>query len=101
MVKGMSCITHSNTVKYESLVSAAARGVSASKWCRQTETPPAKAAKWQSEPQFTRDVQESRGKLLGQTVGKLTGAVNCGADAMIQVAGSARRTPRGSPPGGP
>ena len=74
---------------YESLAPAAAIGVSPAKWCRQTETPLATAAKWQSKPEFKEDVQKARSRLLDRAVGKFTGAVNAMADAMIQLAGSA------------
>lgn len=89
----MARSTHCNAEKYESLVSAAAMGVSPSKWCRQTVTAPATAAKWQSRPEFTKDVQAIRGKLLERAVGKFTGAVNSMADAMIKLAGSALSEP--------
>jgi hypothetical protein len=88
-MENMNHTTRRNTAMYESLVSAAARGVSASKWWRQTVTAPATAAKWQSKPEFTTDVQEFRGKLLDRAIGKFTGAVNSMADAMIKLAGSA------------
>jgi hypothetical protein len=84
---------HSNRAIYESLVSAAARGVAVSKWCRQTATAPATAAKWQSKPEFITDVQEFRGKVLDRAIGKFTGAVNSMADAMIKLAGSALSEP--------
>ena len=63
-------------------------GVSPSKWCRQTETARAEADEWESKPDFTKDVQAVRGKLLEQAIGKFTGAVNSVAVAMIKIASS-------------
>ncbi len=40
-----------------------------SRWCRQTETAPSAVAKWQNEPEFTRDVQEFRRESLDRAVG--------------------------------
>ena len=85
----MDLAIRSSALTYGSFVAATAMGVAAAKWCRQTETAPTKAAKWQGEPRFTRDVQEFRGKLLERAVGKFTGAVNSVADTMIKLAGSA------------
>ena len=88
----MNRTAHSIAGKYESLVAAAAMGVAPSKWCRQTETARAEADKWESKPDFTKDVQAVRGKLLERAIGKFTGAVNSVADAMINIAGSAFST---------
>jgi len=83
----MARSTNSNAAKYESLVMSLATGVSVSEWCRQNETAPSTVGKWQSEPEFTRNVREFRQNLLHLAVGKFTGAVNPTADGMIKRAG--------------
>src|SRR5271157_1315531 len=89
----MARSTNSDAAKYKSLDRSMATGVPVSHWCRQTKTAQSTAAKWQSEAEFTSDVQEFHRKLLHLAVGKFTRAVNHVADGTIKLAGSALSEP--------
>jgi hypothetical protein len=89
----MARSTNSDAAKYESLVMSMAKGVPVSDWCRLTKTARSTAAKCQSEPEFTSDVQEFHRKLLHLAVSKFTRAVNLVADGTIKLAGSALSEP--------
>jgi len=85
----MARSTSSNVTNYEFLVMCVARGFPVSEWCRKNKTAPSTVAKWQSESEFTRDVQEHRRGLLRLAVAKFTGAVNPVAAGVIELASSA------------
>jgi hypothetical protein len=99
--ENMGLATRNSAMMYDSLVAAAAIGVSPLKCYRQNEALPAAAAKRQSKPEFKEDVQEARSKLLARADGKFTRALNSVADAMIQLSAPHSRKLPTSPLKGP